>query len=114
MQGGLGGGTAFPEVRQHDGQFRLLTNANTNELYFEYPRIFQGGGTRVFGIDTTGKMFHVDGAGAGSFALARQLAASMGGFGTTTRYRPGRLLHTSGSSAECCASTTGLKVERQR
>ncbi|MFN9452401.1 MAG: galactose oxidase-like domain-containing protein [Rubrivivax sp.] len=100
MQGGSGGGNTFPEVRQHDGQFRLLTSANTNDLYFEYPRIFQGGGTRVFGIDTTGKMFHIDSAGTGSFASAGQLAASMNGFGTTVQYRPGRLLHTSGTSAE--------------
>ncbi|MBL8327360.1 MAG: DUF1929 domain-containing protein [Rubrivivax sp.] len=100
LQGGNSGGNTNPEVRQTDGSFRFLSGADTSSLYFEYPRVFPINGNRVFGLDTNGRMFVVSTSGTGSIASLGQLPASMAGFGTTSQYRPGRLLHISGSSAQ--------------
>ncbi|MBL8323953.1 MAG: hypothetical protein JNJ89_03245, partial [Rubrivivax sp.] len=65
IQGGSGG-TDRPEVRQADGAFRLLSNANTSGLDFMYPRNFVAPDGRVFGFDSAGRMYYVSSLGTGT------------------------------------------------
>jgi hypothetical protein len=65
IQGGTGG-TDRPEIRATDGSFRLLSGANTSAFDFMYPRNYVAPDGRVFGYDSTGKMFYVNTSGSGS------------------------------------------------
>ena len=56
IQGGSGGAD-FPEVRQTDGGFRLLTGAPTGSYAALFPRNFLAPDGRIFGYDSNGKMF---------------------------------------------------------
>ncbi len=45
-----------PEVRELDGDFRLLSNVNTNSMHGAFPRNFLAPDGRVFGYDANGVM----------------------------------------------------------
>src|SRR5262245_29487141 len=70
IQGGSGGGD-FPEVRQQNGSFRLLTTAGTNGYDTSFPRNFLAPDGRIFGYDTSGKMYFVNAVGTGSLEIGR-------------------------------------------
>jgi YVTN family beta-propeller protein len=98
IQGGSGG-TDFPEVRQLNGTFRLLTGAGTGSLQFMYPRNFIGPDGLVFGFDSNGRMFRVNPAGTGSISLLSQLAADYrSSSGSAAMFRPGRIITFGGAS----------------
>ena len=97
-QGGSGG-TDLPEVRGIDGQFRLLTGANTSSLHFQYPRNFVAPDGRIFGFDSTGRMYYVNTAGAGSITLGAQLPSGVrSSSSSVAMFRPGRILQFGGAS----------------
>ena len=64
IQGGNGGGDR-PEVRDSNGNFRLLSNVNTSSLAATFPRNFLAPDGRIFGYDTNGNMYYVNAAGTG-------------------------------------------------
>src|SRR6185436_5716404 len=98
IQGGSGGGD-FPEVRQDNGQFRLLTTAGTSGFDTSFPRNFLAPDGRVFGYDTTGRMYYVNTAGTGSIATAGQLPSANAGWTSgAAMFRPGRILQMGGNS----------------
>jgi YVTN family beta-propeller protein len=98
IQGGSGG-TDRPEVRQANGSFRLLSNANTSTLDFMYPRNFIAPDGRVFGYDSAGRMYYVDPAGTGTLTSVGQFgAAYTGSDASAAMFRPGRILQFGGNS----------------
>lgn len=98
IQGGSGG-TDRPEVRQADGTFRLLSNANTSALDFMYPRNFIAPDGRVFGYDSAGRMYYVDPSGSGTYTAMGQFAGSYtGSDASAAMFRPGRILQFGGNS----------------
>jgi hypothetical protein len=99
IQGGSGGGGAYPEVRQINGSFRALTAADTHDYSYYYPRNFVAPDGRVFGIDTAGKMYYVRTEGLGAISQVGQLALSyVGRWSSAAMFRPGKILLVSGNS----------------
>jgi YVTN family beta-propeller protein len=98
IQGGSGG-TDRPEVRETDGDFRLLTGANTSSLDFQFPRNFIAPDGRVFGYDSAGRMYYVNAAGTGSFATAGQFTGPTGSDASAAIFRPGRILQFGGNTS---------------
>ena len=98
IQGGSGG-TDRPEVRALDGTFRLLSNANTSGFDFQYPRNFVAPDGRVFGYDSSGRMYYVNPTGAGAVTSVGQLAAPYrANDSSAAMFRPGRILQFGGAS----------------
>jgi large repetitive protein len=98
VQGGSGGAD-FPEVRQQDGTFRLLTAAATGAYAANFPRNFLAPDGRVFGYDTNGKMYFATTAGTGAIAAAGQIpSANVGWTSSAAMYRPGKILQIGGNS----------------
>ncbi len=64
IQGGSGGGDR-PEIRDANGGLRLLSNVNTSGYATNFPRNFLAPDGRVFGFDTSGKMYYVSPASTG-------------------------------------------------
>jgi hypothetical protein len=99
IQGGSGGGAAYPEVRQANGSFRALTAADTSTYSFYYPRNFLAPDGRVFGFDTTRKMYYVTTAGTGMISQVGELPAGYGGrTSTSAMFRPGKILVATGNT----------------
>ena len=98
VQGGLHG-EDFPEVRERDGRYRLLTDAPTGQYYFYYPRNYIAPDGRLFGYDTKGLMYFVTTDGTGSISPAGQLDPNLVGRpSTSVMYRPGKILQISGNN----------------
>jgi len=98
IQGGSSG-TDRPEVRQTNGAFRLLSNANTGGLDFMYPRNWVAPNGLIFGYDSNGKMYTVNPAGTGTYTLLpTTLTGSKGNDSSAAMYRPGRILQFGGNS----------------
>jgi YVTN family beta-propeller protein len=98
IQGGNGGGDR-PEVRQLNGAFRLLGNANTSSYAAVFPRNFLAPDGRVFGYDTSGKMYFVNHNGTGSLSPAGQISSANAGWtSSAAMYRPGKILQIGGNS----------------
>ncbi len=98
IQGGSGGAD-LPEVRQTDGNFRLLTNAPTGSFATLFPRNFLAPDGRVFGYDTNGKMYFVATDGLGSLTPAGQFASSNAGWTSgAAMFQPGKILQIGGNS----------------
>jgi YVTN family beta-propeller protein len=92
IQGGSGGAD-FPEVRQTDGGYRLLTGAPTSGYATLFPRNFLAPDGRVFGYDTDGKMYFVAPEGTGALSPVGQFASSSAGWTSgAAMFRPGRIL----------------------
>ncbi|MBW8828588.1 MAG: DUF1929 domain-containing protein, partial [Burkholderiales bacterium] len=98
IQGGTGG-TDRPEVRGVNGVFRLLGGADTSSLDFWFPRNYAAPDGRVFGYDSTGRMYYVDTSGSGTFTSAGQFASQYAHYSATSAmFRPGRILQVGGNS----------------
>ncbi len=98
IQGGSGGQDR-PEVRQLDGTFRLLGNADTSTLQSLYPRNFLAPDGRIFGYDTNGNMYFVDPAGSGQIQRVGQFSSAYAGWTSgAAMFRPGRILQMGGNS----------------
>ncbi len=93
------GGTDRPEVRETDGDFRLLSGANTSGLDFMYPRNFIAPDGRVFGFDSAGRMYYVTTGAAGGIAMAGQFSGPIGSDASAAMFRPGRILQFGGNSS---------------
>jgi YVTN family beta-propeller protein len=98
IQGGSGG-EDHPEVRQLDGSFRLLTNANTSSYARLFPRNFMAPDGRIFGFDSNGKMYFVDPAGTGSLSSVGQFPSGYAGWQSSpSMFRPGKILQMGANS----------------
>jgi hypothetical protein len=101
VQGGesriLTRGTLFPEIRSTAGVYRRL-NVDTSTLRYYYPRNFVAPDGRVFGYDTTGKMYYVDTVAETLTAAGTLPAANMGDDSTAAMFSPGRILQFGGES----------------
>ena len=98
IQGGSGGGDR-PEVRDSNGNFRLLSNVNTSSLAATFPRNFLAPDGRVFGYDTNGNMYYVNATGTGQLTTAGQYTSSYAGWtSSAAMYRPGKILQMGGNS----------------
>lgn len=90
-------GELFPEVRSTAGAFRKL-DIDTSALRYYYPRAFVAPDGRLFGFDTTGKMYYVD-VDAETLTPAGNIpAANTGDDSTVAMFSPGRLLNFAGES----------------
>jgi YVTN family beta-propeller protein len=97
-QGGTGGAD-FPEIRGTNGQFRLLTGANTGAIYWSYPRNFIAPDGRIFGFEGAGRMYYVNTSGTGSVTLGGLLPAGVRSTSASAAmFRPGRILQFGGAS----------------
>jgi YVTN family beta-propeller protein len=98
IQGG-NGGADFPEVRQQNGSFRLLTTASTSAMAATFPRNFLAPDGRIFGYDNAGRMYYVSTAGTGALATAGQLpSANAGWTSSAAMFRPGKIIQMGGNS----------------
>ncbi len=98
IQGGTSGGD-LPEVRETSGAFRLLTGVPTGGYAAVFPRNFLAPDGRVFGYDTSGKMYFVSPAGSGSIAQVGQFSSSNVGWNSSTAmFEPGKILQFGGNS----------------
>ena len=98
IQGGNGGGDR-PEVRDLNGNFRLLSGVDTSSLAATFPRNFLAPDGRVFGYDTNGKMYYVNTAGTGQITMTGQFNSSYAGWtSSAAMYRPGKILQMGGNS----------------
>jgi YVTN family beta-propeller protein len=100
VQGGSGG-TDFPEIRGADGIYRLLTGAATGgspglTLDYRYPRNFIAPDGRIFGFDSSGKMYYVETTATGAITSAGQFAISGGSDSSAAMFSPGRILQYGG------------------
>ncbi len=98
IQGGSSG-TDRPEVRALNGTFRLLSGADTSTLDFMYPRNFIAPDGRVFGYDSSGRMYYVNPNGTGTIANVGQFASNYrASDASAAMFRPGRILQFGGNS----------------
>jgi YVTN family beta-propeller protein len=98
VQGGTGG-TDFPEIRASNGTYRLLTSAGTGAYDFMYPRNFIAPDGRVFGYDSSGKMYYINTAGSGAVQTAGQFSSQTAGSDSSgAMFAPGRILQYGGNS----------------
>jgi len=112
IQGGRGGGTDHPEIRDVNGAFRLLSGADTSALNYYYPRNFIAPDGKVFGYDTQGHMYYVDPAGSGTLTSLGQFSGPKGIQSSAAMFRPGRILQFGGSdkTAKIIDITAGWPV----
>jgi hypothetical protein len=93
IQGGYDGEDR-PEVRDANGNMRLLSNVNTSGLDWWYPRNVLAPNGQVFGYDVMGIMYYVNPAGTGQYTPLGQLPWKYRGkFSTAALFRPGKILH---------------------
>lgn len=98
IQGGSGG-TDRPEVRESDGDFRLLSGANTSSFDFMFPRNFIAPDGRIFGFERDGRMYYVNPSGTGSVTMAGQFTGPTGTDSSAAMFRPGRILQFGGNTS---------------
>lgn len=97
IQGGSGG-QDYPEVRDTNGQFRLLTGASTQGLAAGFPRNFVAPNGKIFGI-AGNRMYYLDPTAQGSITLLeRRSGTSVGGSSATALFAPGKVLQIGGGS----------------
>ncbi|MEO6269450.1 MAG: galactose oxidase-like domain-containing protein, partial [Lautropia sp.] len=99
IQGGSGGNDRA-EVRQQDGNFKLLTGFTTNTLGASYPRNFVGPDGKVFGMAYT-KMYRIDPYANGGTGSRTDLG-TISGYGAdwtsaAVMFEPGRILQVGGT-----------------
>jgi YVTN family beta-propeller protein len=98
IQGGSGGGDR-PEIRDANGVLRLLSNVNTSGYATNFPRNFLAPDGRVFGFDTSGKMYFVSPASLGLLTPAGQLPGATSWTSSAAMFQPGRILQMGGASS---------------
>jgi hypothetical protein len=101
IQGGTGGND-YPEIRELDGTFRLLSGVNTSSLFPLYPRNRVAPDGRVFGYSDR-SMYYVDpkangGNGSITFAGVMPSDGPSGWTSTDVMYAPGKILRCGGGS----------------
>ena len=98
IQGGKGG-PGSPEVRDVNGNFRLLSGASTTAYSWNYPRNFLAPDGRVFGFDVKGLMYFVDPVGNGSITSAGELGLTNASVvSTAAMFQPGKILQVVGKN----------------
>ncbi len=99
IQGGLGG-QDMPEVRTTAGSFRALTGVNTSAMDATFPRNFVAPDGRVFGYDSSGKMYFINPANAGAISVLGSTlnSANSGSDASAAMFQPGRILQFGGNS----------------
>jgi YVTN family beta-propeller protein len=98
IQGGSGGSDR-PEIRDANGALRLLSNVNTSTYAANFPRNFLAPDGRVFGFDTSGKMYFISTGGTGLLTAAGQLPGATSWTSSSVMFQPGRILQTGGASS---------------
>jgi YVTN family beta-propeller protein len=98
IQGGTGG-TDLPEIRGLNGVFSLLQGANTSSFGFMYPRNFIAPDGRIFGYESSGKMYYISASGSGTVTNSGQLTGPIGTDSSAAMFRPGRILQFGGNSS---------------
>ena len=102
IQGGSGGAD-FPEVRDNNGQFRLLTGASTSSLSSGYPRNFVAPDGLVFSLANTA-MSRINPAGTGTItSLGTFPTDNTGGSSTAVMFAPGRILQVGGGPSSAAS-----------
>ena len=99
IQGGSGGGDR-PEVR--DDRRRVppaLERRTRAALTPTFPRNFLAPDGRVFGFDTSGKMYYVTPGGTGLLEMAGQLPGATSWTSSAVMFQPGRILQMGGASS---------------
>src|SRR6185503_14959601 len=92
VQGG-NGGYQNPEVREQNGLFRILENADTTPYDPGFPRDFLAPDGRIFGYDIVGRMYFVNPSGLGSISAQGQFASANAGAGSSSAmFAPGKIL----------------------
>ena len=98
LQGGSGGNDRA-EVRDADGNFRLLTGFSTNTLGSSYPRNFVGPDGKIFGLAYR-KMYRIDpyaNGGKGSrMDLGEMTSYGADWTSAAVMYEPGKILQVGG------------------
>ena len=110
IQGGRIGGEEFPEVRERDGDYRLLSNVPTSQYNCYYPRNYIAPDGRVFGFDINGLMYFVTTEGTGSITSGRPNRHRPGwdGLRRLRCIRPGRILQISGERTGARLRSTSM------
>ncbi len=98
IQGGSGGADR-PEIRDVNGNLRLLTNVNTSGYSANFPRNFLAPDGRVFGFDTAGRMYYVSPVSTGLLSPAGQLPGATSWTSSAVMFQPGRILQMGGASS---------------
>lgn len=107
IQGGLGG-EDYPEVRDRDGAFRLMTGADTKGLDWFYPRIFVDPRGKVFGL-AHDRMYRIDPEGDGAIrSLGRFPGDNIGTTSTAVMFQPGRILQLGGGPAQEASAAASI------
>src|SRR5690606_25360302 len=65
---------------------------------FMYPRNFIAPDGRVFGYDSSGRMYYVNTSGNGAVATAGQFSGPTGSDSSAAMFRPGKILQFGGNS----------------
>ena len=91
LQGGMGGGEAHPEIRDSSGTFRELSDVNTQDILWYYPRNRVAPDGRIFGYSDR-QMYYVNPNGQGHLTLAGTMPADgpSGNTSTDVMYAPAR------------------------
>lgn len=107
IQGGLGG-EDYPEIRDRDGSFRLMTGADTKGLDWFYPRIFVDPRGKVFGL-AHDRMYGIDPEGDGAIrSLGRFPGDNIGTTSTAVMFQPGRILQLGGGPAQEASAAASI------
>ncbi len=110
IQGGRDG-QDYPEVRNADGSFRLLTGAWTGNLASGYPRNFVRRGGKIFGIAAK-TMYEVDPSGNGSIvSLGNFPTDNASGTSTAVMIAPDRILQVGGGKRAMTASLNASLID---
>ena len=107
IQGGSGGAD-FPEVRDNNGQFRLLTGASTGSLSSGYPRNFVAPDGLVFSLANSA-MRRINPAGTGTItSLPTFPTDNTGGSSTAVMFAPGRILQVGGGPSSAASRNASV------
>lgn len=110
IQGGRDG-QDYPEVRNADGSFRLLTGAWTGNLASGYPRNFVRRDGKIFGIANKA-MYQVDPSGNGSIVSRGSFPTdNSSGTSTAVMIAPDRILQVGGGTRAYEASLNASVID---
>ena len=99
IQGGSGGGDRAGDPRHRRRAAPALERDHQRIRRATYPRNFLAPDGRVFGFDTSGKMYFVSPAGTGLLTPAGQLPGATSWTSSAAMFQPGRILQMGGASS---------------
>lgn len=103
-------GNDRPEVREPDGSFRLLVNADNSDLYWWYPRNFVATDGRIFGFSDRSAYF-VDPNGKGMVSgLGLLPPGPSGATSSEVMFAPGKILRCGGGARSTGADENGQPI----